>query len=368
MSGGVDSSVAAALLVQQGYDVIGMMMRLWSEPSGAESRMLNRCCTPDQMADARHIAQQLDIPFYVLDTQAQFRATIVQSFIDDHRVGLTPNPCINCNRQIRFTYLLEHAQALGAQYLATGHYARIRSTDGRFQLLKGADVRKDQSYVLHVLSQDKLAHVLFPVGEYTKDGVRALAREFGLPVASKHDSQDLCFVADGDYRGFLERHNEQPFLAGPIIDQADNELGQHDGLPFYTIGQRKGLGIAAAQPLYVLEKDLARNALIVGPREALQRMHFVVRELNWISGTVPAPDDTLQVKIRYKARAIPCHIAGSGEGEIQVLLAEPATGITPGQGAVFYNNEVCLGGGIIAGEAQWATHFPDQIQQGAGRE
>ncbi|MFN2135093.1 MAG: tRNA 2-thiouridine(34) synthase MnmA, partial [Candidatus Promineifilaceae bacterium] len=280
MSGGVDSSVAAALLVQQGFEVIGLMMRLWSEPVIGGAPALNRCCTPDQMADARRVAQHLGIPFYVLDTQAEFHATIVQSFIDGHHAGRTPNPCINCNRQIRFTYLLEHARALGAHYLATGHYARVRKTGKQYQLLQGIDLQKDQSYVLHVLNQDKLAHVLFPIGEYTKDAVRALAREFGLPVADKHDSQDLCFVADGDYRGFLERHSIQPIMPGPIIDQTGSELGRHEGLPFYTIGQRKGLRISAEQPLYVLAKDIDNNALLVGPRDALQRIHFRVRELN----------------------------------------------------------------------------------------
>jgi tRNA-uridine 2-sulfurtransferase len=264
MSGGVDSSVAAALLVEQGYDVIGMMMRLWSEPSCDGAAPANRCCTPDQMADARRVAGLLGIPFYVVDVQDHFRQTIVQFFIDEHENGRTPNPCIECNRQIRFTYLLERALALDADYLATGHYAQVRHTPDGYQLLKGLDPNKDQSYVLHVLDQEKLGQVLFPIGGYTKPEVRELAQKFGLPVASKSESQDLCFLGDGDYRRFLQEYSQQPSQSGPILTSSGQALGQHEGLPFYTIGQRKGLGISANEPLFVLRKDVARNALIVG--------------------------------------------------------------------------------------------------------
>lgn len=352
MSGGVDSSVAAALLVQQGYEVVGMMMRLWSESIETSSPVANRCCTPDQMADARRVASHLDIPFYVLDTQTHFRETIVQHFIDEHEEGRTPNPCIACNRQIRFSYLLNHARALGAQFLATGHYARIRQNNGTYELLQGADPRKDQSYVLHVLNQKKLAQILFPVGEYEKGHIRELAAAFGLPVASKQDSQDLCFVVDGDHKGFLQRHSRRGFVPGPIVNQAGEELGRHDGLPSYTIGQRKGLGLSSEQPLYVLHKEKTGNALVVGPREALEKTRFRVHDLNWISGMPVSADKRVTVKIRYKAKPVTGHVVQlEGDGAV-VELEMPVSGVTPGQGAVFYDGNLCLGGGIIADQME----------------
>ena len=349
MSGGVDSSVAAALLVEQGYDVVGLMMRLWSEPIATDSIVAaNRCCTPDQMADARRVADQLGIPFYVLDAQQQFRASVVQHYIDEHEAGRTPNPCIACNRQIRFTFLLQHALALGAQYLATGHYARVRQLNGHYQLLRGVDPKKDQSYVLHVLDQEKLAQVMFPVGEFTKGEVRELAHDFKLPVAAKHESQDLCFVIDGDHNSFLRRHGGGMLGPGLIVDTSGRELGHHEGLPFYTIGQRKGLGISAEQPLYVAEKDVQRNALVVAPRSVLECTEFFVRDVNWLSGTPPADRQPLQVKIRYKAQAVAGKVSRSHSRQVRVTLESPVVGVTPGQGAVFYDDEVCLGGGIIA--------------------
>jgi tRNA-specific 2-thiouridylase len=356
MSGGVDSSVAAALLVEQGYDVVGLMMRLWSEPgAGADGSSTdgpsNRCCTPDQMSDARRVAEQLDIPFYVIDVQDHFRQAVVQLFIDQHEAGLTPNPCIACNRQIRFTYLLQRALALDAQYLATGHYARVRQTAGGYQLLKAVNDAKDQSYVLHVLGQSQLAHVLFPIGEYTKEEVRDLARRFGLSVAGKKESQDLCFLKDGDYRRFLNDYSLRVHNPGPILDTDGREVGRHQGLAHYTIGQRKGLGIPAAgplaEPLFVLSKDAPRNALIVGSRELLGRRELVARDVNWVSGTPPATAIPAQVKIRYKALAVPAELRPLGDGGVAVCFAEPVYGITPGQGAVFYDGDVCLGGGII---------------------
>lgn len=348
MSGGVDSSVAAALLVHQGYDVIGIMMRLWSDSIESGTPAANRCCTPDQMADARRVADHLNIPFYVLDAQSQFRSSIVQPFIDEHQAGRTPNPCIACNRQIRFSFLLRHAQALGAQFLATGHYAQVKRTGEFYELLKGSDPNKDQSYVLYTLIQEKLAHIMFPVGGFIKEQVRELAEEFGLPVATKHDSQDLCFVVDGDHKGFLRRHSENGFVPGPIVDQTGNELGHHDGLPFYTIGQRKGLGVSADQPLYVLHKDQTLNAVVVGPREALGQENFRVRDLNWISGIPVSAEQKVEIKIRYKAKTVSGHVLQGGSNEAAIKLAEPLNGVTPGQGAVFYDGDVCLGGGIIS--------------------
>jgi tRNA-specific 2-thiouridylase len=348
MSGGVDSSVAAALLVEQGYEVIGMMMRLWSEPGSGPETLANRCCTPDQMADARRVAEHLGIPFYVIDVRQYFRQAIVQFFLDEHAAGRTPNPCVECNRQIRFTYLLDRALALDADFLATGHYARIERGPSGYQLLQSIDGRKDQSYVLHTLGQRQLARVLFPIGDYTKDEVRDLARKFGLPVAGKKESQDLCFLKDGDYRRFLRDHSLQVFVPGPILDETGRELGRHEGLANYTIGQRKGLGIATAEPSFVLGKDAARNALIVGPRGSLGRRELEATEVNWISGSSPSAPLAAQVKIRYKATPVGAVVRPLAGGRVAVSFDEPVFGVTPGQAAVFYNGPVCLGGGFIA--------------------
>ena len=354
MSGGVDSSVAAALLADAGHEVIGVMMRLWSEPadgalSASGPAVANRCCTPDQMADARRVADQLGIPFYVIDVRDHFRQSIVQFFLDEHAAGRTPNPCVECNRQIRFTYLLERALALGADALATGHYARVRYDAGGYRLLQGVDADKDQSYVLHMLGQAHLAQVLFPVGEYTKPQVRELARTYGLPVSAKHDSQDLCFLKDGDYRSFLRRHGDTAPQSGPIVDATGRQLGQHAGLSDYTIGQRKGLGLAAAEPLFVVGKDATRNALVVGPRAALAYDQLTARQVNWIGG---APDGPIAaaVKIRYKSAPLAATITPGPDGSVAVRLDEAAYGVTPGQAAVFYDGDVCLGGGLIADE------------------
>lgn len=266
------------------------------------------------------------------------------------KVGNSAGVCHLVRRAaaIRYSFLLHHAQSLGAQYLATGHYAGVRQRGGRYELLKGSDPDKDQSYVLYTLNQDKLAHILFPVGDFTKEEVRVLAKEFGLPVATKHESQDLCFVADGDHKGFLQRHNTNGFIPGPILDPDGNILGQHSGLPFYTIGQRKGLGISADQPLFVIQKDRARNAIVVGPREALEQTNFRVRDLNWISGVQIPAEKPVDVKIRYKAPAVPGFVFASADKESVIKLTNPVRGVTPGQGAVFYEGDVCLGGGIIA--------------------
>lgn len=351
MSGGVDSSVAAALLIEQGYEVIGMMLRLWAEDIVTEGQACgtdNRCCTPDQMRDARRVADLLGIPFYVLDMREVFRQQIVQRFIDGYAFGLTPNPCLACNRYIRFTHLLNHALALDAEYLATGHYARLRrADDGRIELLKGVDESKDQSYVLSVLRQEQLRHALFPVGGYHKAEVRALAERFGLPVARKHDSQDLCFLADGDYRRFLRQYAPDAVRPGPIMMTAGEVLGQHTGLPDYTIGQRKGLGISYAEPLYVLAKDTAHNALIVGTIAELGQTALVARDVNWISGEPPAEPLRATVKIRYKARSAAATVIPLPGDRVHVHFDAPLRDIAPGQGAVFYDGDRCLGGGII---------------------
>jgi tRNA-specific 2-thiouridylase len=348
MSGGVDSSVAAALLVEQGYRVIGMMMRLWAEETSPDFNGHNRCCTPDQLADARRVADLLDIPFYVIDTKDIFRRRIVQFFIDGYSQGYTPNPCIECNRYIRFEWLLNQALALDADYLATGHYARVEGDcETGFRLKMGLDPQKDQSYVLSVLTQDKLKHALFPIGGYEKPVVRQIAAKMGLPVAKKSDSQDLCFLGDGDYRRFLRDHAESIFAEGDIVTLEGEVVGRHEGLPNYTIGQRKGLKIAHREPLYVLNLDTTHNRLVVGTRAQLGSDSLLATRAHWIAGEPPAQTFRGEVKIRYKAVPSPATIHIIDRDSFRVQFDEPRRDITPGQGAVVYQGEVCLGGGMI---------------------
>ncbi|MEL6307750.1 MAG: tRNA 2-thiouridine(34) synthase MnmA [Chloroflexota bacterium] len=347
MSGGVDSSVAAALLVEQGYDVVGMMMRLWSDDAmgGPEH---NRCCTPEQMADARRIADHLGIPFYVLDTKDVFRSTVVQFFIDAHRDGFTPNPCIECNRHIRFEFLQQNALAMDADYLATGHYARIhKDEDGVHTLKRGIDENKDQSYVLSVMGQYELSHAMFPIGEFPKSEVRELAAKFGLQVESKKDSQDLCFLGNRDYRDFLDIHAPETQVPGPVVLSNGEQIGTHDGLVNYTIGQRRGLGISYNVPIYVIAKNPYRNALIVGTKDELGHDELTANRVNWVSDTAPTQPFRAQVQIRYKARAKDALITPMGEDRFHLQFDDPLRDITPGQGAVIYNGVECLGGGQI---------------------
>lgn len=345
MSGGVDSSVAAALLKRQGYKVTGMMLRLWSEPGREDT---NRCCTPDSMALARRVAAKLDIPFYVVDAKEIFRNMVVQFFIDEYARGVTPNPCLVCNRHVRWEFLLNHALALGTDYLATGHYVRIQKEEGgRMKLLRAVDYSKDQSYVLHVLTQEKLARALFPIGDYPKTEIRRLAATFGLPTASRPDSQDLCFLAGEDYREFLQRNAPQIVRAGSIVTRDGEILGEHRGLALYTIGQRKGLGISAPRPLYVLAKDATRNALIVGMEDELGQSELIAANVNWVSGRTPEGPFRAEVKIRYTAREAWAEVTPMDGGQAKVRFDEPQRDITPGQAAVFYNGEVLLGGGGI---------------------
>jgi tRNA-specific 2-thiouridylase len=345
LSGGVDSSVAAALLVQQGYPVAGVMLRLWSRP-GEEST--NRCCTPDAMAQARRVAAQLGIPFYAIDAQTIFRQVVVQSFLDGYTGGLTPNPCLMCNRRIRWGFMLNYALSMGAQFMATGHYARLRNgPHKKVELLRGLDPDKDQSYVLSVLSQEQVSHTLLPLGEYTKPQVRQLARDFGLPVAERAESQDLCFLAGKDYRDFLQEYAPGVVLPGPILSRDGEEIGQHQGLAFYTIGQRKGLKIAAPEPLYVLGKDSLRNTLLVGTRQDLGWQKLTAGQVNWIAGVPPEGPFRAQVQIRYRAEAVPGLLRHLEDGRFSVQFDHTLRDITPGQSAVVYQDEICLGSGII---------------------
>lgn len=357
MSGGVDSSTVAALLVERSYNVIGLMMRLWSEtidPAdplrvdnlAVERFASNRCCSPEAVADARGVCQKLDIPFYLLNFEDDFKTHVVDYFLDGYAHGVTPNPCLQCNRQLKFGVLLDKARALGADYLATGHYARVRERNAKLELWRGVDPKKDQSYALSLLNQTQLAHTLFPLGEFTKDQTREMARRFGLRVAEKHESQDLCFIADGEYRNFLRRNVPHALVPGEIVDLRGKVLGKHDGLALYTIGQRKGLGLAIGDPLYVIELNTARNQVVVGRAEELGKRELVADKVNWISGDPPQGEIRVTAKIRYKAIETGATISPNAS-QVRVVFDQPLRDITPGQAVVFYDGEMCLGGGII---------------------
>ncbi|MEZ4675352.1 MAG: tRNA 2-thiouridine(34) synthase MnmA [Caldilineaceae bacterium] len=348
MSGGVDSSVAAALLVEQGYNCIGVMMRLWAEMGEGEGST-NKCCSLESVHDARRVADSLGIPFYLINVEEPFKQHVVDFFITEYSSGKTPNPCIECNRHIRFDYLLNYARRLGADYLATGHYARLRHLDdGTVQLLRAVDEGKDQSYVLSVMGQEELRDVLFPIGDYPKSEIRQLAAARGLPVASKHDSMDLCFIFDDDYRRFLQDWATAAMKPGPIVDRQGRHYGEHQGLPAYTIGQRKGLGISgASEPLFVLELDHQQNRLVVGTQAELGRAKLVASRTNWTLGQPPAEGMRATCKIRYRARAEDCILYPLANGDVEAHFEKPLRDITPGQGAIFYHGDLCLGGGII---------------------
>lgn len=370
MSGGVDSSTTAALLVERGYNVIGLMMRLWAEGGvvdpalrsgmgssvgeGDDRFASNRCCSPEAVADARGVCQMLGIPFYLLNFEAAFKSNVVDFFLTGYGRGVTPNPCLECNRTIKFGALLDKTRALGATHLATGHYARVRTRNGKFELLKGIDPHKDQSYALSILDQQQLSAAMFPLGEFTKEETRQMARRFGLRVADKHESQDLCFIADGNYRNFVQRNappGARTLESGDIVDTRGRVLGRHTGLASYTIGQRKGLGLAIGEPLYVLALDVARNALVVGRAEELGRHELVAYGVNWIAGTPPPAGSRVTAKIRYRAIETPATLTpappGTVPGSVHVRFDQPLRDITPGQAVVFYQDDLCLGGATI---------------------
>ncbi len=354
MSGGVDSSVALALLVRQGYDAVGVMAHFWAEASCDGSAAPNKCCSPESEAIARQVCRRMGVPFYAVDLVDAFRRAVVEPFIADYLRGRTPNPCLACNRDVKFGLLLDYALAQGADYLATGHYVRIRREGDTFLLLRGLDARKDQSYVLHMLGQRELAHALFPLGEMTKEQVRALARELGLASAERPESQEICFIRDNDYRRFLSDVAPEGIRPGPIYNTAGERIGTHKGLPFYTIGQREGLGIAHTEPLYVLAIRAEDNALVVGPARELGRDTLVASRVSFVAGHPPPLPARVTAKIRYAAKEAPATLTRVEGDRAWVAFAAPLRDITPGQGVVFYDGEVVLGGGIIeASEEVW---------------
>jgi len=347
MSGGVDSSVALTLLAEQGCDVAGMMAHFWAEPSCDGGRPANKCCSPESEEMARQVCVRAGAPFYCVDMAEAFCRAVVEPFIAEYLKGRTPNPCLNCNRDVKFGLLLDYAVSQGADFLATGHYARVRKAGGEFQLLRALDSRKDQSYVLHMLGQAQLARVRFPLGELSKDQVREMARERGLASAERPESQEICFIRDDDYHRFLAESAPGGIQPGPIYNSAGQRVGTHKGLPFYTIGQREGLGIAHAEPLYVLQIHPGDNSLVVGPARELGRDALVASQVSFVAGEPPALPAVVTAKIRYRAREERAVIERAEGNRVRVRFAAPLRDITPGQGVVFYQGEVVLGGGII---------------------
>jgi tRNA-uridine 2-sulfurtransferase len=344
MSGGVDSSVAAALLKEQGHEVLGVTMKVYDSPDRSAT---GRCCSLQDVHDARAVAQKLDIPYYVVDFVEPFRAKVIESFVADYAHGRTPIPCVHCNREIKFGMLLEKAERLGADFVATGHYARIEQRAGRPRLLAARDASKDQSYFLFSLSAGQLARTLFPVGTLTKAEVRAKAEELGLHLAHKPESQEICFVPDGDYGAFLEQYRPGIAEAGPIVDTSGRRLGEHRGIVHYTVGQRRGLGLAAPAPLYVISVEPASNSVVVGPAEELAANGLVATEVNWLGEPLPPEGARALCRIRSSHRGAPCTVRLARPEQVEVRFDEPQRAVSPGQAAVFYQEEEVLGGGWI---------------------
>ncbi|WP_243373260.1 tRNA 2-thiouridine(34) synthase MnmA [Geotalea sp. SG265] len=348
MSGGVDSSVSAALLKEQGYDVVGISMQVWDYGKFAgEGEKFDTCCSLDDIHDARRVAEQLDIPFYVVNFEDEFEKLVIGDFVDEYLRGRTPNPCVRCNQWIKFELLLKKARALGAEFIATGHYARkAQDAEGHYHLLKGTDPAKDQSYFLFTLTKQQLAMTLFPLGEMTKTEVRALAARYNLRVAEKGESQEICFVPDNDYVRFIEEERGRELLSGNIVDRSGKVLGRHRGTYRYTIGQRRGLGIAHPEPLHVLELNAETKEVVVGPKEALFSEGLLADNINWI-GAAPEAAIEAECKIRYRHQPVVCRITPLPGNRAQVLFAEKEKSVTPGQAVVFYDGDRVLGGGWI---------------------
>jgi len=352
MSGGVDSSVAAALLKQQGYEVIGVTMNLACSTKSSDKG----CCSMSAAQDAKKVADQLGIPHYTLNFKDEFQKLVIDNFIEEYKNGRTPNPCIRCNQFIKFDLLMRKAEELGAEFIATGHYARIKPLDeGKgekgvrgYKLLKGKDAKKDQSYVLYRLTQEQLAHTLFPLGEMTKEEVRKKARELKLPVAEKSESQEICFVEDDDYGRFLKEKIPEAIKPGPILDKNGKEVGRHEGILFYTIGQRKGIG-AHKEKKYVIALEIKKNAVIIGEEADLLKEELVAGDLSFISGISPQKNLEISAKIRYNSPGAPAEVVTLSSDKVKVIFKTPQRAVTPGQSVVFYQGEEVLGGGIIQG-------------------
>lgn len=348
MSGGVDSSVAAALLAEQGHEVIGLSMQLYPQGDGADAQKYGACCTLDDLHDARRVASRIGFPHYIINFESRFSDTVIRNFIDEYVAGRTPIPCAHCNSDVKFAELLDRARGLGAAALATGHYARIRQdADGRYHLHRGTDHAKDQSYFLFSLGQAQLAEALFPIGELDKATVREHARRLGLQVADKADSQEICFVPDGDYAAFVAREAPSRMRPGAIVSREGRVMGMHEGVHRFTVGQRKGLRLSSSEPLYVLQIDAAAATVTVGPREALTATRLSASGVQWVSGEGPECWRPAAAQIRHRHAAAEGRVRITAEGEAEFEFASPQTAVTPGQAVVFYNGDEVLGGGWI---------------------
>ena len=345
MSGGVDSSVAAWILVNQGYECIGVTMKLFD---GEDPERGSTCCSADDVADAKSVCRRLGIPHYTFNFTADFEEKVIRPFVECYENGRTPNPCIECNRHLKFERLYHRAKELGCDYIATGHYVRIRQgEDGRYQLLKALDREKEQSYVLYNLTQEQLAHTLFPLGELTKPEVRAIAEKADLINAGKRESQDICFVPDGDYAAFIEKYTGKKYLPGDVLDTKGNKLGTHRGLIHYTVGQRKGLGLALGEPMYVKATDVKNNTVILGKKDEVFDRVVMAKSLNWIPGELPQKPVRVTARVRYHQKEQPATLSFLGDGRVQAEFDAPQRAVTPGQSIVFYQDEMVLGGAEI---------------------
>lgn len=358
MSGGVDSSTVAAILRQNGTPIVGLTMQLWDQRRlpelAGDASTQHRCCSLDDVYDARRVAEHLGFPFYVVNFEHQFEQAVVRPFVADYLAGRTPIPCSHCNSSVKFEQLLTTARQIGAERLATGHYARIRQNEetGRYELLRALDDGKDQSYFLFALTQEQLARTLFPLGELTKDEVRAVARGAGLPVAEKPESQEICFVPSGDYVRFIQAYAADQGIAGgddcgELVSTSGEVLGRHNGVHHFTVGQRKGLGIAAGRPLYVVELDAERNRVVVGDDSELQRETCEVSDVNWIPFAQPTGPVECTAKIRHRHEPAAATVEARNDHSVRVRFHTPQRAVTPGQAAVFYAGELVLGGGWI---------------------
>lgn len=346
MSGGVDSSLAAKLMKDKGFDCIGCTMKLYhNEDAGIESS--RTCCSLDDVEVARSVAYKLGMPFYVFNFTDAFRDTVIRKFIESYENGITPNPCIDCNRYMKFDKLYERAKTLGCDYIVTGHYARIEEENGKFVLKKALDETKDQSYVLYSMTQDQLVHTMFPIGSMQKTEVRAIAKEGGFVNADKPDSQDICFVPNGDYASVIELQTGKESAEGNFVDKQGNNLGRHKGVIHYTIGQRKGLGVSSTEPLYVCNICPKDGNVVLGSNDDLFSREADVSDFNWISGEVPGSEFRCKAKIRYRQPEQWVTVIPTGADTVHIVFDEPQRAITPGQAAVFYDGDTVLGGGTI---------------------
>lgn len=348
MSGGVDSSVAARLLQEGGHECVGAMMKLYRGEAAAPEAGRS-CCSLDDAEDARAVCLKLGMPFYVFNFSDDFGEKIIDKFVCSYLAGLTPNPCVDCNRYMKFDKLYDRAQLLGCSHIATGHYARITFENGQYQLRKALDETKDQSYVLYDMTQERLARTLFPLGELCKTQARALARAAGFVNSDKPDSQDICFVPDGDYAKIIERRTGKKAEPGNFVDRSGRVLGRHNGIIRYTIGQHRGLGLSLAQKYYVCEIRAEDNTVVLGSSEELFHRGVRVRDMHWIAGTAPGDSFRCKAKLRYRHPEQPCGVRVFSDGQLELLFDEPQRAPTPGQYAVLYDGDIVLGGGVIAG-------------------